>query len=138
VYWIKLTYFRKHWKVVAFDVDMPVEEALILTEISRRTEAGELQKLPNQVRLVEVAAFHGNIGPIRRCLQPVDNRPHPLKSVDPAEQLRRHAYFRFKNLYKTALAEPDISRNVPNGRVNLPSEAFKRGRNRVMMFQRAK
>jgi hypothetical protein len=100
-----LTYFGKQGKVVAFDVHMPVNKAVILSEVSRGADAGKLSKVTNQVRLVEVPAFHGDIGPIGRFLLLVDGRSRPLKSLHAAKQLGRHTYFRFEDLNKSALAE---------------------------------
>lgn len=66
----------------------------------------------------------------------MDQTAGSLKSPDAAEQLRRQPDFRFENLNKPALTQPEILCHFPDDRTRLIlSEHFERRRNRVMLFR---
>jgi len=63
----------------------------------------ELEKFAYQMRLIEVSEINCKVRPIDRGIL-LGDCPGLLKSLNPAEQFRRHAYFRLENLNEPALA----------------------------------
>jgi hypothetical protein len=76
-------------------------------------ESREFLEIVDQVRLVEITAFHGNPGPVRGGYAP-DQRPGPLEAPDSVVLLRGHSDLRREHLDEPALGEADLAGDVPN------------------------
>src|SRR5215510_6825541 len=86
------------------------------------------------MRLIKVSEINRKFCPIDRGIT-LNESPGLLKPLDPAEQLRRHAYFRLENLNEPALAETEIFCGLPDPRPGLIlPEHFQRRRNCIVLF----
>ena len=56
-----------------------------------------------QMRLIEVSEIQGKCRPVRRAIL-LDDGLRLLKPLNPAEQFRSNAHFRFENLNEPTLA----------------------------------
>ena len=121
-------------KAVAFDVYVVFDEAFVSLYVIGRAQAREFEKFAYKMGLIEVSEIQGEGRPIGRGIL-LDESPGLLKPLNPAEQFRRHSYFRLENLNEPTLAETKMLCGLPDCRPGLIlPEHFQRRRNRVMLF----
>ena len=90
-------------KVVAFDVYVGFDKPFVASYVIGWATTGELEKFAYKVGLIEISEINGKVRPIDRGIV-LDESPGLLKPLNPAEQFRRHAYFRLENLNEPTLA----------------------------------
>ena len=81
----------------------------------RGREARKRHEVANHVRLIEVAAIEGELGPVARC-RSARERQGALKALNASEQLWRHADFRRKYLDQTPPAQAQVGRNLADAK----------------------
>ena len=85
--------------------------ALIVGEISGWIDAGEGAEIVNEVGLVKIAGFEGNLGPgDRRATR--DLTEGLLEALDAAEEFRRQADFVAEDVDEMARADADSIRDA--------------------------
>src|SRR5262249_40864007 len=80
-------------------------------QVVGRTEAREIAKVVNHVRLVVVAARHGGLSPIDR-LRAMQQRHRALKATHAGERLRRQADLVAEQANEAARAQAALLDNV--------------------------
>lgn len=90
-------------KALAFDVYVGLDKAFLAIYVIGRAKTGELEKFAYKMGLIEVSEINGKFRPIDRGILS-DEIPGLLKPLNPAEQFRRYAHFRFENLNEPPLA----------------------------------
>src|SRR5262249_46972214 len=80
-------------------------------EVSRGREAGELPKVVDEMRLVEVAASGGDVRPIHLARW-VDRLPYLLEALHTREELRRHSHTVPKPFDEAALGHANRVRDL--------------------------
>ena len=83
--------------------DKVFDKAFVAIHIVGGTQTRELEKFADKMGLIEVSENNRKIRPIGRGIM-LDESPGLLKPLNPAEQFRRHAYFRLENLNEPTLA----------------------------------
>jgi len=89
--------------MVAFVVYVGLDKAFVVIYVIGGAKTRELEKFAYKMGLVEVSEINGKVRPIDRVIV-LDESPGLLKPLNPAEQFRRHAYFRIENLNEPTLA----------------------------------
>jgi len=106
-----------------------------LTEEFAGTETRENLEIMNQMRLVEVAARHRNIRPIRRGIASRQVNG-PLKTLNATEQLRRNTDLLGKYLDEMPLTQTEVRGKISNPRfARLPPKDVQSGPNCPMFFR---
>ena len=84
-----------------------IDVALIVGEIRRGIDAGERAEIVDEVRLVEVSGFEGDVGPLDA--RAGGNLPEDLlETAEPTEQFWCQADFVAKNVDEVAGADADF------------------------------
>ena len=71
-------------------------------EIALGWDSDEQSKLADQVRLIDVAVFSCQSGPVNRCRGPIEFSEHALQALNPSENFRRQANFCSKTALQSA------------------------------------
>ena len=79
------------------------DKAFVAIYVIGRAKARELEEFAYKMGLIEVPEINGKVRPIDRGIV-LDESPGLLKTLNPAEQFRRHAHFRLENLNEPTLA----------------------------------
>src|SRR5262245_3150156 len=85
-----------------------VTKIMQTAQVVSRADAGERNKIADQVRLVEIALFQRQLCPVNRWKM-VYLLQYALKSLDPHKQFWFNTYLEIKHINKSTIAQSDSS-----------------------------